>query len=69
MLKFFPGGAVTVRDKPHKVYEVEQEVGVAESENWVTAIFLLPVWLLEPPGEALFCFILACIVTLSHIDG
>jgi len=23
MLKFSPGGAVTVRDRPHKVYEVE----------------------------------------------
>ena len=43
MLKFSPGGAVTVRDRPHKVYEVEYEVGVAESEKRVAAIFLLPV--------------------------
>jgi len=66
MLKFSPGGAVTVRDRPHKVYEVEQEVGVAESEKLVSAIFLLPVWLLEPPGRSflpysgLFCPRIAC---------
>jgi len=61
MLKFSPGGAVTVRDRPHKVYEV----GVAESKKLVAAIFLLPVWPLEPPGGP----ILACIVAVSHIDG
>ena len=43
MLKFFPGGAVTVWDRPHNVYEVEYEVGVAESEKRVAAIFQLPV--------------------------
>jgi len=43
-----------VRDRPHKVYEVEKEVGVAESEKLVAAIFLLPVWPLEPPGCSFF---------------
>ena len=29
----------------------KSKVGVAESEKPVAAIFLLPVWLLEPPGR------------------
>ena len=29
-------------------------VGVAESEKRVAAIFLLPVWPLEPPGGSFF---------------
>ena len=29
---------------------VKSKVGVAESEKLVAAIFLLPVWPLEPPG-------------------
>jgi len=52
MLKFSPGGAVTVRDRLHKVYEVEYEVGVAESEKLASAIFLLPVWPLGPTGRS-----------------
>jgi len=47
---------------------VKSEFGVAESEKPVAAIFLFPVWPLEPPG-ALFCLILACIVAVLHIDG
>jgi len=65
MLKFSPGGAVTVRDRPHKVYEVEYEVGVAESEKRVAAIFLLPVWPLEPPGRS-FCLILLYCRCIAH---
>ena len=30
----------------------KSKVGVAESEKRVAAIFLLPVWPLEPPGRA-----------------
>jgi len=30
----------------------KSKVGVAESEKRVAAIFLLPVWLLEPPGRS-----------------
>ena len=33
---------------------VKSEFGVAESEKRVAAIFLLPVWPLEPPGG---CFL------------
>ena len=44
------------------------KVGVAESEKRVAAIFLLPVWPLEPL-DALFCLNLACIVAISHMDG
>ena len=32
---------------------VKSKVGVAESEKLVSAIFLLPVWPLEPPGGSL----------------
>ena len=31
---------------------VKSEFGVAKSEKRVTAIFLLPVWPLEPPGRS-----------------
>ena len=31
---------------------VKSEFGVAESEKRVAAIFLLPVWPLEPPGRS-----------------
>jgi len=31
---------------------VKSKVGVAESEKRVAAIFLLPVWPLEPPGRS-----------------
>ena len=47
---------------------VKSEFGVIESEKWVVAIFVLPVWPLDP-RDALFCLILACIVAVSHIDG
>ena len=30
----------------------KSKLGVAESEKWVAAIFLLPVWPLEPPGRS-----------------
>jgi len=30
----------------------KSKVGVAESEKWVAAIFLLPVWALEPPKRS-----------------
>ena len=30
----------------------QSKLGVAESEKWVAAIFLLPVWPLEPPGRS-----------------
>jgi len=46
----------------------ESKVGFAESEKLVAAIFVLPVWPLEPPGRS-FCLILACIVAVSHMDG
>ena len=48
------------------------EVGVAESEKRVAAIFLLPVWPLEPLDAvffSFFCLILACIVAVSHMNG
>ena len=48
---------------------VKSEFGVAESEKRVAAIFLLPVWPLEPQGRSFFCLILACIVAVSHMDG
>ena len=32
----------------------KSKVGVAESEKRVAAIFLLPIWLLEPPGRSFF---------------
>jgi len=31
---------------------VKSKVGVAESEKRLAVIFLLPVWLLEPPGRS-----------------
>ena len=31
---------------------VKSEFGVAESENRVAAVFLFPVWPLEPPGRS-----------------
>ena len=33
---------------------VKSEFGVAESEKRVAAIFLLPVWPLDPPGALFF---------------
>ena len=33
---------------------LKSEFGVAESEKRVAAIFILPVWFLEPPGR---CFL------------
>jgi len=33
---------------------VKSEFGVAKSEKRVAAIFLLPVWPLEPPGRSFF---------------
>ena len=33
---------------------VKSKVGIAESEKLVAAIFLLPVWPLEPPGRTFF---------------
>jgi len=31
---------------------VKSEFGVTESEKWVVAIFVLPVWPLDPPGRS-----------------
>ena len=40
-----------MRDRHPDVLEVEYEVGVAESKKRVAAIFLLPVWPLQPSGR------------------
>ena len=48
---------------------VKSEFVGAESGKGVAAIFLLPVWPLEPPGRLSFALFLACIVAVSHIDG